>query len=141
MIDGQAVRPATRRESGALPIGLRPNSLGGYAIMLVLAFFYAIPLMFVLFVALESPRQFATNAASIPDPAMWSNFPNAWVRGQFGSYFFNTVSYTLSPPMARMTSLGQCWVASLRSILDGPRSHPQDGIWPTRAYLVSASLT
>jgi len=84
-------RPALR----TVPIKLRPGMSGGYVVMLLLALLYAIPMVFVLFVALESPRQFATNAASIPDPVMWSNVPNAWTRGEFSSYFVNTVTYTL----------------------------------------------
>jgi raffinose/stachyose/melibiose transport system permease protein len=84
-------RPALR----TVPIRLRPGTSGGYVVMLLLALLYAIPMVFVLFVALESPRQFATNAASIPDPVMWSNVPNAWTRGEFRSYFLNTVTYTL----------------------------------------------
>jgi raffinose/stachyose/melibiose transport system permease protein len=84
-------RPALR----TVPIRLRPGMSGGYVVMLLLALLYAIPMVFVLFVALESPRQFATNAASIPDPVMWSNVPNAWTRGEFSSYFVNTVTYTL----------------------------------------------
>ncbi len=96
MIQGDALgrapaRPALR----TVPIRLRPGMSGGYVVMLLLALLYAIPMVFVLFVALESPRQFATNAASIPDPVMWSNVPNAWTRGEFSSYFVNTVTYTL----------------------------------------------
>src|SRR5205085_8313845 len=52
------------------------------------------PLMFVLFIALESPRQFATNAAAFPDPIVWANLPTAFTRGEFGSYFLNTIVYT-----------------------------------------------
>jgi ABC-type glycerol-3-phosphate transport system permease component len=95
VIQGEALRPTTSRVTGALPIGLRSGTIGGYVVMLLLALLYAIPLIFVLFVSLESPRQFATNAASIPDPVMWSNFPNAWTRGEFRSYFLNTLTYTV----------------------------------------------
>jgi raffinose/stachyose/melibiose transport system permease protein len=94
VIDGQAVRPLPGRVTGALPIRIRKGSAGGYVIMLLLGLLYAVPLMFVLFVALESPRQFATNAAAFPDPIMWANIPTAWTRGEFSSYFLNTVTYT-----------------------------------------------
>jgi raffinose/stachyose/melibiose transport system permease protein len=94
VIDGHAVQPFPRRATGALPVRLRRSSIGGYLIMVLLGLIYAIPLMFVLFVALESPRQFATNAASFPDPIMWANIPTAWTRGEFRSYFLNTLTYT-----------------------------------------------
>ena len=130
MIDGRAVQPSAQRATGELPLGVRPNSVGGYVIMLVLALFYAIPLMFVLFVALESPRQFATNAASIPDPAMWSNFPNAWVRGQFGSYFLNTVTYTL------VITTGTLVIATLAAY---PIARNHLGRWSNGVYLLFVS--
>jgi raffinose/stachyose/melibiose transport system permease protein len=43
-----------------------------------------------------STRQFAINAASIPDPIMWSNYPTAWVKGTFNIYFINSVIYTVA---------------------------------------------
>jgi raffinose/stachyose/melibiose transport system permease protein len=94
VIEGNAARPTTRRSTSVISTGRRPAAVGGYAVMALLVLLYAIPLMFILFVSLESPRQFATNAAAIPDPVMWSNIPTAWTRGEFGSYFLNTLTYT-----------------------------------------------
>lgn len=107
MTQGEALRPTTRSPTRVGRVGLRPGTAGGYAVMALLALLYFIPLMFVLFVALESPRQFATNAAAIPDPIVWSNIPNAWTRGEFRSYFLNTLIYT------SVVTLGTLMIATL----------------------------
>ena len=95
---GQERAQSRRRSSAAgharVRIGIRPGTIGGYAILGLLALIYLIPLLFVLFVSLMSSRQFALNAASFPDPIMWSNYPDAWVKGSFNIYFVNTLIYT-----------------------------------------------
>ncbi|MFN8635556.1 MAG: carbohydrate ABC transporter permease [Chloroflexota bacterium] len=97
---GQAVtaRPATGSR-----LRIRPGAIGGYAILVLLSLIYLIPLMFVFFVSLMSSRQFALNAASIPDPIMWSNYPTAWVKGAFNTYFVNTLVYTFSVVIGTLT--------------------------------------
>ena len=129
-MEGQAVRPVPRGSTGALPIGIRRDAVGGYVVLLLLALVYAIPLMFVIFVALDSPRQFAVNPASIPSPAMWSNFPNAWTRGQFGSYFLNTVTYTL------VITWGTLVIATLAAY---PIARNHLGRWSNLFYILFVS--
>src|SRR5262249_847148 len=87
-------RAAAARAGAGIQIGIRPGTIGGYAILAVLCLVYLIPLLFVLFVSLMSSRQFALNAASFPNPIMWSNYPEAWVKGAFNTYFVNTLIYT-----------------------------------------------
>ncbi|HYW86941.1 MAG TPA: hypothetical protein VFB50_04180 [Chloroflexota bacterium] len=87
-------RTAAARPAAALQIRLRPGTIGGYLILAVLSLVYLIPLLFVLLVSVMSSRQFALNAASLPDPIMWSNYPEAWVKGAFSTYFVNTLVYT-----------------------------------------------
>jgi len=82
------------RRTAGVRFRLRPGTTGAYIILLLLAFVYLIPLLFVFFVSLMSTRQFALNAASIPDPVMWSNYPTAWVKGTFTTYFINSLIYT-----------------------------------------------
>ena len=97
MIRQEELRPvAAARPAAGLLVGIRPITIGGYAILALLALIYLIPLSFVVFVSLMSSRQFVTNAASFPDPIMWSNYPVAWVKGTFGSYFVNSLIYTFS---------------------------------------------
>jgi ABC-type glycerol-3-phosphate transport system permease component len=87
---GQQARQATveRPAAGAVKvrrIAIRPGMVGGYAIMLLLALVYAVPLLFVLMVSLMSSRQFSIDSASIPSPILWSNYPDAWVQGSFST--------------------------------------------------------
>jgi raffinose/stachyose/melibiose transport system permease protein len=89
-------RPATERRAAESRVKITPAIIGGYAILGLLALLYLIPVMFVAFVSLMSSRQFALNAASIPDPVMWSNYPDAWVKGNFNVYFVNSLIYTFS---------------------------------------------
>jgi len=84
------------RRATPLHIGIRPGMIGGYVILALLALIYLIPLGFVLFVSLMSSRQFALSAASFPDPIMWSNYPTAWVKGAFNTYFLNSLVYTFA---------------------------------------------
>jgi ABC-type glycerol-3-phosphate transport system permease component len=84
------------RRVARILIWIRPATIGGYAILALLALIYLIPLGFVLFVSLMSSRQFALNAASFPNPIMWSNYPDAWVKGAFNTYFVNTLIYTFA---------------------------------------------
>jgi ABC-type glycerol-3-phosphate transport system permease component len=85
-----------RRRTTGVRFRLRPAVVGGYAILVLLGLIYLIPLLFVLSVSLMSSRQFAINAASIPDPIMWSNYTTAWVKGTFSIYFVNSVIYTFA---------------------------------------------
>lgn len=95
MIGQQGLREAAaRRPATGVQIGVRPGTLGGYAILALLTLIYLVPLIFVVFVSLMSSRQFSTNAASFPAPVLWSNYPDAWVQGSFSRYFLNTVLYT-----------------------------------------------
>ena len=89
-------RPVEARPAAAPRVRLSPAALGGYAILALLALLYLVPLMFVFFVSLMSSRQFALNAASFPDPILWSNYPEAWVKGSFAIYFVNSLTYTVA---------------------------------------------
>jgi raffinose/stachyose/melibiose transport system permease protein len=87
-------RVAAAPVASSARIGLRPATVAGYAVLGLLTLVYLIPLLFVLFVSLMSSRQFALNAGSFPNPIMWSNYPEAWVKGAFSTYFVNTLVYT-----------------------------------------------
>ncbi len=89
-------QPAAARATTTPHVRMRPGAIGGYAILALLSLVYLIPLIFVLQVSLMSSRQFALNAASVPDPVMWSNYPQAWVKGTFSTYFVNSLFYTFT---------------------------------------------
>ena len=91
-------RPAIERPAATgsgVQVRLRPGTVGGYVILGLLSLIYLIPLLFVVCVSLMSSRQFALNAAAIPNPVQWDNYPQAWVQGAFGTYFINTLIYTV----------------------------------------------
>jgi raffinose/stachyose/melibiose transport system permease protein len=95
VIGEDAVRhPAAERSATSVQLRMHPATIGGYLILVLLALIFLIPLLFVLFVSLMSSRQFAINAASFPDPIMWANYPEAWIKGTFSTYFVNTLLYT-----------------------------------------------
>ena len=97
MIRQDEIRPAVAaRPATSALVRIKPGAVGGYAILTVLALLYLVPLCFVLFVSLMSSRQFALNAASFPDPILWSNYPDAWVKGSFGTYLVNSLTYTVA---------------------------------------------
>jgi raffinose/stachyose/melibiose transport system permease protein len=91
---GALDQAAAERRAAGVRVRLQTASVGAYAILALLALLYLIPLLFVLGVSLMSSRQFALNAASVPNPILWSNYPTAWVRGTFNTYFVNSVIYT-----------------------------------------------
>ena len=58
--------------------------------------FFALPLLYLLNVSLQTAAQFFTSPLSFPHPIVLANYPNAWVQGNFGQYFVNSVIYTVS---------------------------------------------
>lgn len=97
MIRQDEIRPAVAaRPATSAMVRIKPGAIGGYVILALLALLYLVPLCFVLFVSLMSSRQFALNAASFPDPILWSNYPDAWVKGSFGIYLVNSLTYTVA---------------------------------------------
>jgi len=99
----ELTRPAAVRPAAGLHLGLRPGTIGGYVILALLTLIYSIPLLFVFFVSLMSSRQFVTDVASIPNPIMWSNYPDAWAKGSFNLYFVNSLIYTSSVVAGTLT--------------------------------------
>jgi raffinose/stachyose/melibiose transport system permease protein len=104
VIRHEEIRPAAAaRPAAGIRIKVRPGTVAGYAALALLSLIYLIPICFVAFVSLMSSRQFALNAASIPDPILWSNYPQAWVKGTFSNYFFNSLVYTFSVVTGTLT--------------------------------------
>ncbi|QSO53547.1 carbohydrate ABC transporter permease [Alicyclobacillus curvatus] len=64
---------------------------------LIVIIFYFGPLIYVLNISLQSQQQFLIHSMSIPAPITWSNFPQAWQTASMGSYFLNSILYTLVP--------------------------------------------
>jgi raffinose/stachyose/melibiose transport system permease protein len=96
VIGQQELSRAAARPTPAVHARLKTGTIAGYAVLVLLALLYLVPLMFVFFVSLMSSRQFSVNVASVPSPVMWSNYPSAWAQGGFSGYFLNTLIYTFT---------------------------------------------
>ena len=104
MIRQENARPVAIERPAARPhVGIRPAAVAGYGALALLTLLYLIPICFVAFVSLMSNRQFALNAASFPDPILWSNYPQAWVKGNFNIYFVNSLIYTTAVVIGTLT--------------------------------------
>jgi raffinose/stachyose/melibiose transport system permease protein len=104
VIRPEELRPAAAaRPAVGAHLRIRPGTIGGYVILALLALLYLVPICFVAFVSLMSSRQFALNAASFPDPILWSNYPQAWVKGTFNIYFANSLIYTFAVVAGTLT--------------------------------------
>ncbi|MCL6596265.1 MAG: carbohydrate ABC transporter permease [Firmicutes bacterium] len=57
---------------------------------------YALPLLYLVGVSFQTPSQFLRDPLSLPHPFTPGNYPTAWVEGDFGQYFINSVIYTAS---------------------------------------------
>jgi raffinose/stachyose/melibiose transport system permease protein len=60
----------------------------------VLAVFFLLPLLYLVVTALKSPEEFHANPVGLVRDPQFGNFAEAWSRGQFGTYFVNTMIYT-----------------------------------------------
>ncbi|MED0661922.1 sugar ABC transporter permease [Geobacillus thermodenitrificans] len=66
-----------------------------YAILIALALFQILPLVWLLFFSLKNNQEvFNTPLLSLPSPPRWENYVKVWVEGNIGQYFFNSVWIT-----------------------------------------------
>ena len=90
-IDAPATDPAPRRRRRRL----RPSAVVNYALLLLVVVCYLFPLLFLLNTALKSNADFFADPVGVVTSPQWGNFASAWVQGNFGAYFLNSVVYTL----------------------------------------------
>ena len=66
-------------------------------IVLGLLVIFAIGPMVVLgFNSLKSRAELGRNPLGWPRDVLWSNYPDAWVKGSFGIYLVNSLTYTVA---------------------------------------------
>lgn len=65
----------------------------GFVALLMVMFVY--PLLYLLNTALKTSAGFISDPVGLVTTFEWHNFLDAWSKGNFGSYFFNTVLYTV----------------------------------------------
>ena len=66
------------------------------------------PMLWLLYTSLKTDREIFLNPFSLPefDALQWINFANAWTKGHFGDYFFNSVFLTISTVAVSMLAGG-----------------------------------
>ena len=67
-----------------------------YFFVLLLLVLFVYPLLYLLNTALKSTTEFITDPVGVASSFEWGNFAEAWSKGNFGSFFFNTVLYTVA---------------------------------------------
>lgn len=70
--------------------GGRNNLTLNYVILTLLLGFALLPLVVLLFNSLKSSSELGANPLGFPQHLIWSNFPDAWVKGNFSSTIRNS---------------------------------------------------
>jgi raffinose/stachyose/melibiose transport system permease protein len=71
------------------------KSVVKHAVLLTVAITCIMPLVWMLSSALKTQATFFTDMSLIPSNPQFANFADAWTKGKFGVYFFNSVFYTV----------------------------------------------
>jgi len=71
------------------------RSVIGHAILLTAAIVCIMPLVWMLSSALKTQATVFTDMSLLPANPDFMNFADAWTKGKFGIYFFNSVLYTV----------------------------------------------
>ncbi|MCL2489689.1 MAG: carbohydrate ABC transporter permease [Propionibacteriaceae bacterium] len=83
--------PVYRRRRGAI----KHRHIGSYIAVAVVMIFFLFPLAFLLNTSLKSNAEFARNPMGLVIDPQWSNFPQAWSQGGFGTFILNSLLYTI----------------------------------------------
>jgi len=69
--------------------------LGLHAFMIIVSITCLFPLVWMLGTALKTQQTVFKDMSLIPRHPHWENFYTAWIKGDFGIYFLNSVLYTV----------------------------------------------
>jgi len=78
-----------------------------YFVLILVAITCLFPVVWMFSSSLKSQNEVFTNMSLIPEHAKWSNYITAWTKANFGTYFFNSIIYTV------FGVLGIVFIASL----------------------------
>lgn len=67
-----------------------------YVFVALLMVLFVYPLLYLLNTALKSTTEFISDPVGVATSFEWGNFGEAWSKGNFGAYFFNTILYTVA---------------------------------------------
>ncbi len=66
-----------------------------YTILLFFTVMAIYPLLWLLMSSFKTTQEFQlTSKLALPEVWWWKNYPDAWIRGNFGSLFLNSIIYT-----------------------------------------------
>jgi raffinose/stachyose/melibiose transport system permease protein len=75
-----------------------------YVALLMVTVIYVFPLLYLLNVALKAPQAYLFDPTGMTKSLDFTNFSDAWVRGNFAHYFGNTILYTVAATAIGVTS-------------------------------------
>lgn len=98
-----AVAPGARRTAKSRR--RRSSPVLRVAALVLLGVAFATPILWMLSTALKTDSQLASSVpVLIPDPAMWSNFIDAWTRAPFDVYLRNSMIVTIASTVGQVIS-------------------------------------
>lgn len=74
----------------------RAFQLSSYVLLGLLILSFLVPLLYLVNTSLKSYAEYSVNPNGLVHDPQWSNFPDAWTKGNFGQYFLNTLLYTVT---------------------------------------------
>jgi raffinose/stachyose/melibiose transport system permease protein len=105
-----------------------------YGIAIAAVGAYVFPLLFLLNTALKTSEEFVADPVGVTQSFAIGNFAEAWEAGNFGSYFFNSLLYTLVAGVISTVAALLLAFPVARGYLRGSRS-----FWPA-FFVVSLFL-
>jgi raffinose/stachyose/melibiose transport system permease protein len=114
----RAQLPPARSGAGSARHGKRLTRTVFYLILAALACYALAPLVIVMFSALKSEQELASNPIGPPHVFVWSNFVTAWTQGNIGTGMRN------SGIIAVGTIIGVCVIAGMAAYAMGRLDMP-----------------
>ncbi len=87
--------PVERQKSGRRNRPRRHASVGVWISVAVILIVFLFPILYLFNTALKTQTEFLTDPVGITTDPQWGNFLVAWNQGNFSSYIFNSLLYTL----------------------------------------------
>lgn len=110
--------PPARSAGGSAGQGKRLTRTVFYLVLAALALYALAPLVIVMFSALKSEQELATNPIGPPHAFVWNNFATAWTQGNIGTGMRN------SAIIAGGTIIGVCFIAGMAAYAMGRLDMP-----------------
>ena len=85
-----------QRAMGTIRRRTRVTQVGSYVLLVLLILSFVLPLFYLVNTSLKSFQEYSINPNGLVQDPQWANFPAAWEKGKFGTYFLNTLLYTFA---------------------------------------------